>query len=333
MKKTMRVFSVLLVALFLLSSCGMSEKQTKTFFAMNTVMDVTVYGEKKLLTETEETVKRLEKLFSVTDSESEISMLNQNGGGTVSRETSTLISNALQLCEQTGGALDITVYPVLLAWGFTTGDYRVPQDEEIKLLLNLVDYGSVAVEGTEVRMADGVKIDLGSVAKGYTADCLAQQLTEKGVESALLNLGGNIQAIGTKPNGEKWRIAVRNPSGPGNLAVLQVSDCAVVTSGGYERYFEQEGKIYHHIIDPSDGYPAESGLLSVTVVARSGLLADALSTALYVMGPERAVEYWRNHQNFEMLLVDSDGIIWVTEPLESVFKATSPESVVKVVSP
>ena len=158
----------------------------------------------------------------------------------------------------------------------------MPDQDTIDELLSAVDYRNIHLKGSSVTIEDGVQIDLGAVAKGYIGDEVADLLREQDVTSALINLGGNVQTIGTKPDGSLWRIGVRNPFADGNLGVLQVEDMAVVTSGGYERYFTDEaGNTYWHIIDPKTGYPADSGLVSVTVAASEGKRCDALSTALF----------------------------------------------------
>ena len=169
---------------------------------------------------------------------------------------------------------------------------------------------------------DGVEIDLGSVAKGFTGDVLTGLLKEYGVESAMLDLGGNIQTVGLKPDGSLWRVGVQDPDGDGILGVVEAAELAVITSGGYERYFEQDGVRYWHIIDPDTGAPARSGLASVTVAGESGAVCDALSTALFVMGRESAVAFWRQYRDelrFELVLVDDDGSVTVTAGLEDSF--------------
>jgi thiamine biosynthesis lipoprotein len=164
-------------------------------------------------------------------------------------------------------------------------------------------------------------IDLGAIAKGYTADKVSALLAEYGVTSALVSLGGNITAIGTKPGGPSWRVAVRNPDDPESyLCILSISDQTVSTSGGYERYFEQDGVVYHHILDPLTGSPARSGLKSVSVVSSSGTVADALSTALFVLGEDAALTLWRACDDFDAVLVREDGTVLVTEGLESRFE-------------
>lgn len=237
--------------------------------------------------------------MSVTDENSEIHQANHAGSSPVSlsEDTRELLEEALALCGETGGALDVTVYPVVRAWGFTAGDYRVPEAKEVSALLEKVGYDRAELNGDRLTLPEGTELDLGAVAKGYTGDRLMELFREAGISSAIVELGGNVQALGAKPDGESWRIAVQAPEG-GYAGVLEITDKAVVTSGGYQRYFEKDGETYIHIIDPSTGYPARTGLASVTIVADSGLLGDGLSTALFVMGREKAEDYWLAHPDF-----------------------------------
>lgn len=318
MKRIARALLLLLAALLLLPSCKNAKKRTATLFCMDTVMDLTIYGSADALAEAEETLRATEKALSVTDAASEISALNQNGGGEVSPAVAALLSEVLSLCGRTGGALDPTVYPIVRAWGFTTGEHRVPAEEELAALLPSVGYAGVTVDGTRVTLLAGAQIDLGSVGKGYAADVLTAQLRAAGVTRALLNLGGNVQAIGTRPDGNPWRVAIKDPNGDGYAATVAVTDRAVVTSGGYERCFERDGIVYHHIIDPATGKPAQTGIASVTVIAKSGLLADALSTALFVMGLDRATAHWRSERDFEAIIILQNGELYLTEGLEPI---------------
>ena len=316
----LRVLPCLLLCLLLLSGCtAQAEPVEATFFAMDTIMTLRVYsGDQALLDRLQGEVLRLEGLWSVTDGDSEIYAANHALGSpvTVSEDTAALIFQALELGQDTGGALALTIRPVVQAWGFTTGEYQIPSQEELDGLLPLVDDSRVELDGTSLTLPDGAELDLGAVAKGYTGQHLARLIREAGVTSALLDLGGNIQTVGCRPDGDPWRVAVRDPEGEGYAAVLEVEDEAVVTSGGYERYFEQDGVRYWHILDPATGQPARTGLLSVTVVGPSGTVCDALSTALFVMGPERAADYWLAREDFDFLLLHEDGSVTCSEGLE-----------------
>ena len=302
----------------------MQQPVERSLFAMNTYMTFTAYGEdaQAALQEAEECIQQVEGLWSVTDEDSEIYQANHSGGQpvTVSEETAEIISFALEMAQRTGGALDPTIYPVLTAWGFTTDSKQVPSQQQIAQLLEQVGYDRIQLNGTELTVPDGMELDLGAVGKGYTADLVTEILRRHGVTSALISLGGNIRAIGSRPDGSDWRLGIRAPWESGNLGVLTVSDAAVVTSGGYENYFDDEqGNIYWHILDPSTGYPADSGLQSVTIVGREGKMCDALSTALFVMGAQSAEQYWRENGGFEMLLVTDSGEIRNTEGIAENF--------------
>ncbi len=327
---------------------------TRNLFAMDTFFVLEAYGAHADtgLQECTERIAELEKLLSVTREGSDLWNINHAGGAevSVSEDTLALILFALEMGEQTGGALEITLYPVLREWGFTVnadigmgeapdtetalpkeglpedaGDFQVPSRERLQELLKLVDFRQVAVDSPRrtVCVPVDVQLDLGAVAKGYTGDCLVEILRDAGVASGLLNLGGNVHALGKKPDGSLWRVGITDPFDvQKELGVLEVADKAVVTSGSYERYFEdKEGNRYGHILDARNGCPADNGLVSVTVVGERGALCDALSTALFVMGKEDAVTYWREHGNFEMALVTEEGELYLTEGLEEGFQA------------
>ena len=319
--------AALLSAAFLLTGCSgapAQEPESATFFAMDTAMDFTVYGDAALLDEAETLIGSLEEQVSVTDEHSDIYAIDHTGSGSLSGNAAELMAQALELCRRTGGALDISVYPIVRAWGFTTGSYQVPDEETIQSLLPLVDYTQIQYDAATsvVTLPEGMEIDLGSVAKGYAGQLAAQMLREHGVQSALLNLGGNVQTVGAKPDGSPWQIGIKDPQGEDAMMVLSVEDQAVVTSGGYERYFEQDGQTYWHIMDPSTGHPADSGLISVTIVGDEGVVCDGLSTALFVMGLEKAADLWAQSGDFEAVFVTASGEVYITEGLRDHFALT-----------
>ena len=320
----MRRLSLLcIVLLLLLTGCSASEPCRRELMAMDTFMTLSVYAQspaagEALLEEAAGEIRRLEGLLSVTDPGSEIYQVNHGGAVSLSEPVRELLEKALELCRETGGALDVTVYPAVRAWGFTTGEYRVPEEAELSALVERVDYGRVSLDGDRLALPEGVELDLGSVGKGWTGDRLTALFREAGVSSAIMELGGNVQALGTKPDGSPWRVAVQAPGG-GYAGVLEIMDKAVVTSGGYQRYFEQDGETYIHIIDPATGRPARTGLASVTIVADSGLQGDGLSTALFVMGREKAEAFWRGNPEFDFILLGEDGTAAITEGLEECF--------------
>ena len=319
--------AALLSAAFLLTGCSGAPAQgpeTATFFAMDTAMDFTVYGDAALLDEAETLIGSLEEQVSVTDEHSDIYAIDHTGSGSLSGNAAELMEQALEICRRTDGALDLSIYPIVRAWGFTTGSYQVPDEAEIQALLPLVDYRKIQYDAADgdVTLPEGMKIDLGSVAKGYAGQLVAQMLREHGVQSALLNLGGNVQTVGAKPDGSPWQIGIKDPQGEDAMMVLSVEDQAVVTSGGYERYFEQDGQTYWHIMDPSTGHPADSGWISVTTVGDEGVVCDGLSTALFVMGLEKAADLWAQSGDFEAVFVTASGEVYITEGLRDHFALT-----------
>ena len=336
-----RIMSVILGVLILMITAGCilqyrkgegETSCTKELFAMDTVMSFTAYGSKaeEAVDAAMKEIERLDALLSTGNESSEISQLNAAGSFLISEDTLKLLEEAESIRQSTGGLFDVTVYPLMQLWGFPTGDYRVPIQEEISSTLSLVDAAQIQIEGTQVTLGEGQQVDLGGIAKGYASDRVMELYREYGVTSGMVSLGGNIETLGTKPDGTDWKIGIRNPEitaasdiGSGTedvLLALEVENRAVITSGGYERYFEENGETYIHILDPRTGYPADSGLLSVTVVSEKGMLADALSTSLYIMGEADAAEYWRIHGNdegnsFELVLVDTSGKVYATEGL------------------
>ena len=302
---------------------------SRDIFAMDTVMSVTAYGEEAetAVSAAVDEINRLDTLFSVGNADSDITRLNTEKTATVSDETFSLVERSLELYKSTDGALNITIYPLMEAWGFTTGEYRIPEQTELTSLLGTMQIDGIQCDSDTktITLPEHTQIDLGAIAKGYTSSRLMDLFAEYNVVSALVSLGGNVQVYSTKPDGSKWRVAVEDPFSDSEEAysgILSLQDQAAITSGAYERYFEQDGVRYHHILDPSTGYPAESGLSSVTIVSADGTLADALSTALFVMGKEKAITYWRAHADeFDMVLIEDNGNITISEGLEDSFSS------------
>lgn len=319
-----------ITAMTVLSTCGNKEKaakeqpaqSTQEIFAMDTYMSLTAYGNnsEEAVNKAVQEINRLDAMFSVGNADSDVTKINENGSGEVSEETAFIMNRAMQVSKETKGAFDITIYPVMELWGFTTKNYRVPESSEIADVLKHVSYTNVEVNGQQVTLSDGASIDLGGIAKGYTSSRVIQIMKDCGIEHAIINLGGNVQVLGTKTDGSDWRIAIQNPDSESSyLGVLSTADKAVITSGGYERYFEQDGQVYHHIIDPQTGYPSESDLTSVTIVCSDGTTADALSTALFVMGLDGAKELYRSGSlDFEMILYDGSKV-YVSEGIADSF--------------
>lgn len=316
-----------------------NQKCQKQLFAMDTYMEFTAYGKnsEKAVDAAIEEVQKLDAMLSAENSKSEVYALNEQGNLQATDDLAELILRGKEIYQETDGLFDDTIYPVMKLWGFPTGNYHVPTAAEVQKKLALVDENKVEIQTRDsdekgrdskekakfVTLGADQQIDFGGIAKGYTGQKLAELFQEYGVSSALVSLGGNIQAIGTKPDGSSWKVGIRDPKGGQQdyIGVLSVENQAVITSGGYERYFEEDGKTYIHIINPRTGYPADGDLLSVTIVSRDGTLADGMSTALYIMGYEKACQFWRQHrEEFNVILVTDDGKIHISENLKGNFQ-------------
>ncbi|MDR2533034.1 MAG: FAD:protein FMN transferase [Oscillospiraceae bacterium] len=305
--------------LFVLSGCDASDSSpasfTRTEFALGTFVTVRIDGTSgkdanQALDGTFARLSEIELTASTKNHGSELSYVNQNAyerGITVSEELFFLLESGLFYSALTDGAFDITLGSVVELWGIGTDNARVPAPDELAEALENSGFENLllSAENRTVRfLKEGLKIDLGALAKGYAADEMKRVLLENGVTSAVLNLGGDIITIGDK-NGEDWLIGLADPLAPGeSCAILRVSGLAVVTSGNYERYFMHEGARYHHVFDSQTGFPAESGVVSSTIITDSAMIADALSTAFFVMGIERAVEFAVSIPDTDYVLID-----------------------------
>lgn len=320
-----RIFIVFLcLCLFLLPGCGAAGEaaaSTRYLTAMDTVMTLTAYGadRDRALEEAVAEIQRLDSLLSIGNDSSDISRLNREKTAVLSPDAASLLGSALDLARDTQGIFDPTVYPLVKLWGFYDKDYHVPSRQELSQALDLVDYREVSLgEDGQASLGPGQQIDLGGIGKGFTSQRVTELLRDAGITSAMVSLGGNIQCLGAKPDGSPWNIGIRDPFGEDVYAAVRVTDKAVITSGGYERYFKDPdtGNIYRHILDPRTGFPAEKGLSSVTVITSDGTLGDGLSTALYIMGLEDAASYWQNHREaFEAVFITDDGTLYATEGL------------------
>ncbi len=297
-------------------------KQTAEIFAMNTIMNLTVYGEEasQLLKEARALIQTYEDRFSVNVETSDVAKLNRAGGQPVqvSEETYDLIQKSMAISEQTGGIFDISIYPLVRAWGFTEEEYRIPSEEERQQIAGIVDYRKIKLaEDHTVIMPEMMQIDLGGIAKGYVSDKLMELFRDQGAQAAVVSLGGNVQTYGKKPDGTPFTVGITNPDdGESMLGTIEVGQTAVITSGSYQRYFERDGVRYHHIMDKKTGAPAESDLTSVTVLCEHGEMADSIATAMFVMGKERAIAFDREHHDISCILIDKSGGIWTSEGIQ-----------------
>ena len=324
MKKTTKGAACALLLTILISLCACSDPQPEavSFEAMDTVMTLNVYGggTKELCDALQDRILSLDAMLDATDENSEIHRLNTERSASVSEDTSFLLHESISLCKDFDGSFDITVYPAVQAWGFTTGDYRVPDDDELKTLAETINYKNVRFDGSDFSFDGESQIDLGAVAKGYAADVSVDLLRENDVQSAVLNLGGTIALYGEKPDGSRFTVGVADPDEPASyFGTLNCDEGFIATSGGYERYFEQDGKRYIHILDPETAKPVDNGILSITIIADSGTFADAASTALFVMGLDKATEYYQNHKGFDFIILTDDNDLYITDGVYDAF--------------
>lgn len=293
-----RLAALVLVLVLLMGCSGCSRGEEGTFFCMDTVMDVQLWGRdaREGVGYTQFVLEELEQLWSATGEDSLLANLNRGVDVQLDVPYQALLAKVEALSERTGGAFDPKLGGLIDAWGFYGEDYRIPTSEQIQ-------------QGIDARLWD-----LGAAVKGYAGTKCVEALERWDIDRAILNLGGNIQTYGEKPDGTPWQIGIQNPDGGDYIGIVSVEGTmSVVTSGDYQRYFELDGVRYHHILDPQTGYPADSGLRSVTVICGDGLTADALSTALFVMGLEQGSDFWRQSDDFEAVFILASGEIYATQ--------------------
>ena len=293
-----RLVCLSLICAIVCLCAGCEQQMSATVFAMDTVMQLQAWGKdaQQGLTLAETVLKEQEAMWSATDPDSLLSQMNRGQAVELEASCKTLLERVAALSERTGGAFDPHLGALSRAWGFYDEAYCVPTQRQIDAALEADQW------------------DLGAALKGYAGTLCVQALEGLDVDRAILNLGGNIQTYGEKPDAAPWNIGIQNPDGGDYIGMLSVSGtAAIVTSGDYQRYFEVDGVRYHHILDPKTGRPAQSGLRSVTVICRDGLTADALSTALFVMGLEEGAEFWRESDDFEAVFITAEGKVYATE--------------------
>ena len=332
-KKMYRVIPGILLLLMLAAVCGCHNAQSgvrisETRLLLDTYCTITAYGDvdEGLLNEAFELIEEYEALFSITASGSDVWRINHAEGEPVDVDARTMevIRTGMEFGRLTGGLLDITIGRLSRLWGFG-GEPSVPSFADLEELIKTVDYTQIRItEGTVQLVNPDAWIDLGAIAKGYIGDAAAAFLIEQGVSGALIDLGGDIVAVGKRHDGTSWRIAVREPFGEAGalLGVIEVVDAAVVSSGTYERGFEADGLYYHHILNPNTGFPANSDIISATVVTESAIIGEALSTAAVLMGRDKAEELFEQTAGFigAVLVTDAGELIILGDVVFSVIE-------------
>ena len=325
--KKKRLLAVLLILFLLLGSAWALRRQqiqpvsdpiSQTGFYLNTVVTITIYDSEdtQLLTDCMKLCEHYENQFSRTIESSEISQLNQgyladeNGTSHLSAETSALLAKGLEYSRLSEGAFDITIGPVSSLWDFTAENPQVPDPKTIEPLLSRINYQKVHLTENAITFQDKqMQLDLGAIAKGFIADRIKDYLLSQNIHSATINLGGNVLCVGTKPDGSAFRIGIQKPFSDRNeiISVVAVEDSSVVTSGTYERCFEKDGVLYHHILDPSTGYPYENELDSVTILSALSVDGDGLSTTCFALGLEKGLALIESLENVEAMFITKDG--------------------------
>lgn len=315
----------LILCLGLLTGCKQEEtKVTKQIFSMDTVMELTAYGDNAEvgLSAAVAAINELNLELDPEYANSPVAALNRGETVTVSDQILDMLETASLVHSRSGGALNIALYPVTKTWGFLDSAYRIPETAELEAALAHTNVDDITIDDHAVTLPDGMEISFGALAKGCTAEYVISLMREAGVEHACISLGGNAQTLGTRPNGELWGVALLNPEDTGSaVGVIQVEEAAVVTSGDYQRFFTgEDGTLYHHILDPATGCPTDNGLQSVTIICDNGTMADALSTAMFVLGEDGAIAYQQEFGGFEMILITHDGRVIVSAGIADHFQ-------------
>ncbi|WP_195265810.1 FAD:protein FMN transferase [Clostridium sp. 1001275B_160808_H3] len=339
-KKYLNYFTISILLIFsltILSGCSkdnkVAEPLTRTELLMGTVVTVTLYdsNDESILDNVFKKVKELESTLSINENGTLVDKINESAGiepVKVDYDTYTVIKKGLEYAKLSNGLFDISVGPIVKLWNIGLPEAKVPTQEEIDSKIPLVGYSDVELneeESTVFLKKHGMMIDLGGVAKGYTADVISDMLTEEGVKSAIIDLGGNIFAHGTKVDGSTWRIGIQNPfSDRGDIiGTITVKNKSIVTSGIYERYIEKDGIKYHHILSPKTGYPYENEIVGITIISDKSSDGDALSTSVFAMGVEEGMKFVNTQEGIDAIFVTKDNQIYITDGIRDIFKLTN----------
>lgn len=345
-RKIFYTFLIVLLILSLLTGCTTagskpisentnqpnSEPIKKSDFYLDTICDITVYDNVSpdVLDKGFSVLKEIDDKMSATKATSEITAINNASGKSsvkVSDDTFYVISEGVKYGETTKGKFDISVGPLVKLWGINTDNARIPSKEEIKSTLPLIGYKNIIVDETKKEVMlklEGMSLDLGGIAKGYAGDAVADVLKSNGVKHAIINLGGSIVVIGSKPNGDNWRIGIQDPAKPRDeyLGILSLSNKAIATSGIYERYFIENGVRYHHIMDTSTGYPVANSLASVSIISDKAIDGDPLAKS-FTMGLEDGMKFIEKQPGVEAIFVTKDSKVYITPGLKNDFIVTN----------
>lgn len=344
MKKKFIALLTLLTLLFTLVGCKSEDTTTSisdSQFKFNTIMTITLYGynDTAIFNDIWAEIDRMEQSFSANIESSDVTKFNQNPSTEpipMPEEIVMMVDHAKPYSDKTSGGFDLTIEPVVQLWGISTDHPRVPAQAELDAALLHVNYQNVIADtknNTLQKLDPNVHIDLGGIAKGYTADFLKAFIAEKGIDRAIINLGGNIYAVGSKAKDTPWNVGIQNPFEPNGdvVGILKTSDKSVVTSGSYERNFEQDGKFYHHILNTETGYPVENELISVSIVSDKSLDGDILSTSTFSLGLDEGRALIDSLDNMAAIFITKDKSIYFAgdKELLSGFELNQPDFQIK----
>ena len=343
-KRGLRVLALLLCLAMALSlaACGENRKVTQELYSMDTIMTLTAYGDKaeQGLSAASSVILAMDVMLDPELSTSTVYAINHAKGQSVvvSAQMAKMLTCAKTVYDQSAGALDLSLYPLIKRWGFVDQKYYKPTEAEIqedlsRLCFDKISLTSFPASGSySLTIPDYGELSFGAVAKGCAGENAIDAMRQAGVVSAIVSLGGNVQTLGVKPDGSLWKVAIQDPDNPdGYVGVVTVGETAVITSGPYQRNFTIKNTVYHHILNPATGHPSGSALKSVTIICEDGTMADCLSTAMFVLGETKALNYWRQYGGFEMILITADDRIVCTKGLLEEFTLSADASQYSIV--
>lgn len=329
MAKKIILFIYLLNLLLFIPGCGSQLPFESEDYAMGTVITMRICGDnaEKVSQKVLDKIHYLDDLMTINKSTGDAVNLNNMAGisdVSLNPETINVLNAAKKYSKLSDGAFDITIGPLVKAWGIFTDHPRIPSEDEINNLKKLINYKDLIIDtdkNTAKLKNKNQMIDLGGIAKGYAGDAVKEIFKENNIKSAYVNLGGNVVVIGNNPEGTPWNVGIQNPRAPHGryIGIVSVKDKAIVTSGDYERFFEKDNKRYHHILDGKTGYPADSGLISATIIADKSIDADAMSTAAFKLGLEKGMELVESLNDFEAIFITKEKEVYITSGLKNIF--------------
>ena len=305
----------------------------RTELLMGTTVSVTLFDhqDEAILDDAFSLVKELENELSLNKESTLLTELNASSGIAPFKVNDTLfdiVQKGVYYSELTHGSFDLSVGPIVKLWSIGLPEARVPSQAEIDAALPLIGYKNIILDEAESTIylkKPNMQLDLGGIAKGYTADALADLLSSKGVEHALIDLGGNIYTLGTKVDGSLWKVGIQDPFESRNNTVgyISVANQSIVTSGIYERYLEADGKKYHHILDPSTGYPFDNDLAGITIISDKSVDGDALSTSVFSKGLQEGIDFVHSLPGIDAIFITKDSKVYITDGLKGNFVLTN----------